>query len=48
VPALDAQGFNVGTGGLGDPQTVQRQQRDQRMLGRTRSSPGAWCFAVSA
>jgi hypothetical protein len=34
VPALDAHGFNIGTSGFGGPQPVERQQRDQRMLGR--------------
>jgi len=33
VPALDAQGLDVGTGGLRNPQPVQGQQRDQRVLG---------------
>jgi hypothetical protein len=33
VAALDAQGLDVGAGGFGDPQPIQRQQRDQRMLG---------------
>jgi CubicO group peptidase (beta-lactamase class C family) len=32
VPALDAQGFNVGAGGFGDAQPVERQQGDQRVL----------------
>jgi hypothetical protein len=35
VPALDAQGFNVGASGFGYTQPVERQQRDQRMLGRS-------------
>jgi len=38
VPALYAQVLDVGAGGLGDPQPVQREQRDQRMLER-RSQP---------
>jgi hypothetical protein len=33
VPAFDAQGLDVGTGGLGDTQPVEGQQRDQHMLG---------------
>ena len=33
VPALQAQVLDVGAGGLGDPQPVQREQGDQRMLG---------------
>jgi len=39
VAAFDAQVFDVGAGGLGDPQPVQREQRDQRVLGR-RPEPG--------
>jgi hypothetical protein len=38
VPALDAQVLDVSAGGLGDPQPVERQQRDQRVLAR-RSEP---------
>jgi hypothetical protein len=34
VPAFQAQLLDVGAGGLGDPQPVQGQQRDQRMLDR--------------
>jgi len=34
VPALQAQVLDVGAGGLGDPQPVQGEQGDQRMLGR--------------
>ena len=34
VPALQAQVLDVGAGGLRDPQPVQREQRDQRMLDR--------------
>jgi len=33
VPALDAQGLDVGTGSFGHAQPVERQQGDQRMLG---------------
>jgi hypothetical protein len=33
VPALNAQGLDVGARGLRHPQPVERQQRDQRMLG---------------
>ena len=32
MPALDAHGLDVGTGGFGDPQPVQGQQGDQRVL----------------
>jgi hypothetical protein len=32
VPAFDAQDFDVGAGGLGDPQAVEGQQRDQRVF----------------
>ena len=39
VPALQAQMLDAGAGGLGDPQPVQGEQRDQRMLGR-RAEPG--------
>jgi hypothetical protein len=39
VPALQAQVLDVRAGGLGDPQPVQREQGDQRMLGR-RAEPG--------
>ena len=39
VPALQAQVLDVGAGSLGDPQPVQREQRDQRMLDR-RPEPG--------
>ena len=38
-PALQAQVLDVGAGGLGDPQAVQGEQGDQRMLGR-RAEPG--------
>ena len=34
VPALQAQVLDVGAGGFGDAQPVQREQRDQRMLER--------------
>jgi hypothetical protein len=34
VPALEAQVLDAGAGGLGDPQAVEREQRDQGMLGR--------------
>ena len=34
VATFQAQVLNVGAGGLGDPQPVQREKRDQRMLGR--------------
>jgi hypothetical protein len=39
VAALDAQVLDVGAGGFGDPQPVERQQGDQRVLGR-RAQPG--------
>ena len=32
MPALQAQLLDVGAGGLRDPQPVQREQRDQRVL----------------
>jgi hypothetical protein len=34
VPAPEAQVLNVSAGGLGDPQPVQGEQRDQRVHGR--------------
>ena len=34
MPAFEAERFDVGAGGFGDPQPVQREQRDQRVLGR--------------
>src|SRR6266571_1150969 len=39
VPALQARLLDVGAGGLRDAQPVQREQGDQRMLGR-RAEPG--------
>ena len=39
VAALQAQVLDISAGGLRDPQPVQREQRDQRMLGR-RAEPG--------
>jgi hypothetical protein len=39
MPALQAQLLDVSAGGLRDPQPVQREQRDQRMLER-RPEPG--------
>ena len=39
VPALQPQVLDVRAGGLGDPQAVEREQRDQRMLCR-RAEPG--------
>ena len=39
VAALEAQVLDVSAGGLGDPQPVQGEQRDQRML-RGRAEPG--------
>ena len=40
MPALQAQVLDVGAGGLGDPQPVQREQRDQRMLERRAETGG--------
>jgi hypothetical protein len=40
VPALDAHGHDVGAGGFGNPQPVEGQQGDQRML-RRRAQPGS-------
>ena len=34
MPALEAEVVDVGAGGLGNPQPVQREQGDQRILGR--------------
>jgi hypothetical protein len=39
VPALQTQVLDVGAGGLGEPQPVQGEQGDQRVLGR-RAEPG--------
>jgi hypothetical protein len=39
VPTLLAELLDVSAGGLGDPQPVQREQRDQRVLAR-RPEPG--------
>ena len=39
VAALDAERFDVGAGGFGDPQPVEGQQGDQRVLGG-RPEPG--------
>jgi hypothetical protein len=39
VPAVLAQVLDVGAGGFGDPQPVQREQGDQRVLER-RAEPG--------
>ena len=47
VTALDTQGLDVGAGGLGDPQPVERQQRDQRVLA-WRPSPAATSSAPSS
>jgi hypothetical protein len=33
VPALDTQCLDVGAGGLGDPHSIERQQRDEGVLG---------------
>ena len=41
MPALEAQVLDVGAGGLGDPQPVQGQQRDQAVHGR-RTKPGRY------
>jgi hypothetical protein len=40
VPALKAEVVSVRAGGLGNPQPVQREQGDQRMLGRRPESGG--------
>ena len=40
VAALDAQGLDVGAGGFGDPQPVEGQQRDQRVLGGLAEASG--------
>jgi hypothetical protein len=40
VPALEAEVVDVRAGGLGNPQPVQREQGDQRMLGRRPESGG--------
>jgi hypothetical protein len=40
VPALQTEVLDVGAGGLGDPQPVQREQRDQRMLERWAETGG--------
>jgi hypothetical protein len=40
VAARDADRLDAGAGGLGDPQPVQGQQPDQRMLSR-RAEPGS-------
>ena len=40
MAALEAEVVDVGAGGLRDPQAVQCEQRDQRMLGR-RAEPGS-------
>ena len=32
MPARSAERFDVAVGGLGDPEPVQREQRDQGML----------------
>jgi hypothetical protein len=39
VAAFQIEVLDVGAGGLGDPQPVQREQRDRRMLCR-RPVPG--------
>jgi hypothetical protein len=39
VSPLDAQILDAGASGFGDPQPVERQQRDQRVLAR-RAQPG--------
>jgi hypothetical protein len=39
VPALQAQVLDAGAGGFRDPQPVQREHGDQRVLGR-RAEPG--------
>ncbi len=39
MPALDAQGLDVGAGGFGDAQSVEGEQGDQCVLGG-RAEPG--------
>jgi hypothetical protein len=39
VAAFQAEMLDIGAGSFGDPQPVQREQGDQRMLGR-RAEPG--------
>jgi hypothetical protein len=41
VAALDAQDFDAGAGSCGDPQPVEGEQRDQRML-RGRAKTGGY------
>ena len=41
VPALDPHGLNIGAGGFGDPQAVEGQQGDKRML-RGWPEPGSY------
>ena len=52
VAAFHTQGLNFRAGGLRDPQPVQRQQRDQRMLGHWsqsgRDQQGAHLVAVQS
>ena len=40
VAALQIEVLDVGAGGVGDPQPVQREQRDQRVLCRRREPGG--------
>ena len=40
MAALQAQPLDVGTGGLGDPQPVQRKQRHQGVLARRAETRG--------
>jgi hypothetical protein len=47
VAAFQIEVLDVGAGGLGDPQPVQREQRDQRMLCRG-PSPAATSGAPSS
>jgi hypothetical protein len=40
VAPLDAQGLDVGAGGLGDAQPVEGKQGDERVLGRLSKASG--------
>jgi hypothetical protein len=42
VTTLHAQRLDIRAGGLGHPQAVERQQRDQRVLGRLAEPGGSW------
>jgi len=40
VAALDARSLDAGASGFGDPQPIEGQQRDQRVLGRVAQAGG--------